>query len=1027
METLDWYAPLRDIQSLGSQKQKIAHMGELSQARKKHLGQFFTTDDIVAFMWRFLEGLEFKSLLDNSIGSARMFQFARPGVHDLYGVDVHLDTVRRVMHVVDEAGFNRSILHAGMEDIEPKNFDVSLINPPFSIHLESQNLVPYEGCTCMGRLGPDTSAISDVYALRQALTAAKIVLAVMPTTKALEIAASENMEIKHRLCAIYHLPNKSFSEEGTDVKTSVMVFGAAREDMTCHIQQLESFNDEIIDFQLKTALEKPTRGKPTLGYKVHRSINPAINLPVTGEARVSVHLDGRRIKLKFFCGLVQAKVLNAIYVKRIFSSTTHRLPSNVKYAGQGRLDLNAYLISDDPLQAFNEFLGLIEANGGKPDLHPSVLPTLIKKSSKTKRALVPFRRTIWSKGNVDVASFKAISKIDQVVQPENWISPKIAKGEVVEFTKLPNGNFQFEKNGKFFELGTERIESTFDFERDQGGWKKLFEGKQTYSKQHETLLRKRAISLGLDKILTWKFQFDDLIEIFMQPRQTGTIVAWEQACGKSRLAACMILLSGVKHGLIVVEARLVDEMRNVLSTLPFDQSCMHVISKESDLDQLKKINIISYETLRKPVNPAKPKITYAKRLRRRISLVIPDEAEKICNMESAQTQALFDLSAKRKIPMTGTPIANYPRDVHGLMLFVGGDATPVQPYGYRCGYLSPVWLRSMEYTPRGIEQLAEEFVVLEWATHEFKETLSKGAKREVPKIKNLDRFRQWLSPVVKRRVVDEPEVQPYIKLPPIYEKVIELNWDPQHLAHYIKVADEFANWYKKENEGKRHNLAILLAKIMAVHMALNIPQADPTYKGGLTSKQKYQLERLTEIAEEGKKSLLFCNNPQVVDILHAELKKRNVGSVKFTGKQSIESRNEAKDELFKKGDTPHLLATLGCARSGQNLPQADYVLFYDRCWSFRTQDQAIKRPRRTERKEAVNAEFLHLPGSLDIYQAQLIAFKKDASLAGLDWATPELDDVEFLHLTTVLDRFVEGLAKLNNTNAHTLRSQLKAA
>jgi hypothetical protein len=37
-----WYEPLRAIVSLGSQADKIAHMGELHAAREKHLSQFFT-------------------------------------------------------------------------------------------------------------------------------------------------------------------------------------------------------------------------------------------------------------------------------------------------------------------------------------------------------------------------------------------------------------------------------------------------------------------------------------------------------------------------------------------------------------------------------------------------------------------------------------------------------------------------------------------------------------------------------------------------------------------------------------------------------------------------------------------------------------------------------------------------------------------------------------------------------------------------------------------------------------------------
>ncbi|WP_427308587.1 hypothetical protein [Cupriavidus sp. H39] len=43
--------PLPAIVSLGSQAEKLAHMGELHAARQRHLSQFFTPDAIARLMW----------------------------------------------------------------------------------------------------------------------------------------------------------------------------------------------------------------------------------------------------------------------------------------------------------------------------------------------------------------------------------------------------------------------------------------------------------------------------------------------------------------------------------------------------------------------------------------------------------------------------------------------------------------------------------------------------------------------------------------------------------------------------------------------------------------------------------------------------------------------------------------------------------------------------------------------------------------------------------------------------------------
>lgn len=59
------------------------------------------------------------------------------------------------------------------------------------------------------------------------------------------------------------------------------------------------------------------------------------------------------------------------------------------------------------------------------------------------------------------------------------------------------------------------------------------------------------------------------------------------------------------------------------------------------------------------------------------------------------------------------------------------------------------------------------------------------------------------------------------------------------------------------------------------------------------------------------------------------------------------------------------------------------------------------------------------------YQDQMVAFKRNAAEAGLDWGTPMPADVPFHHLDTVLGRFVDGLAKLKSMPVYEYRSLLK--
>jgi hypothetical protein len=1032
MENTTWYAPLRDLRSLGSQKEKIAHMGELAAQRRQHLGQFFTPDVIAALMWRIVSSLPIQSILDNSIGSARLLQFAEPSKHHLYGVDVHAETVDHVKEVISAAGFQCDILTAGMQDIRPRSIDLALINPPFSIHLESPALSHFHGCTKMGRFGPNSSAISDEYAVFQALDAASIVVALLPRSSADSIRARNapwsSSAIQYRLRAVLDLPANAFKEEGANVETSVVVFGEIRGYSKHDHIQLVDLNDPLPDFGLAKALER-RYGKPSLGFQHIEDKEPTITLPVTNDPSVTIALDGRRIKIGYQCGFTQARVANAILGKRIFSTDQTRLPRGVRYSGQGRLDLEVYLMQADPMQAFQDLLTTIRNAGGVPVVKPGVAETLRNKARRKARACCPMRHTVWSRGASSAAEVVGKATQTHNVDPSIWLSPVIKAGEEVQFSRQADGKFTFQKKGKDYLITADELENRFALQGVVEDWQVVHSGLREKFPQHAALLTKRAKHLGIDQWLTWEFQLQDTVELLMKP--TGGIAAWKQACGKSRLAVALILLSGVKHGLIVLESRLIDEMVAQIRKLPIDMADVNVIDEPGKLSTLRRYNIIAYERLRMPVDAQRSKsVTYAKRLRRRIGLVTADEGERLSNIDSDQSRALMQLSARRRYVLSGTPISNYPRDIHGVLLFTSGDGNASQPYGLHHPYMEERFINSMEFASRGIDAIRNDFVVVEWCTWEFADTLREGAKREVPKIANVEKYRAWLAPHVKRRITEEPEVAKYIQLPKLTYETIDVDWDKEHLAFYLKAADDFAEWYKRSDGVTKNNLAVLLARLMAVQTALNVPQDGvdgmPAFTG-LTSKQRAVIDHLAALASEGKKALVFTEHPTVVDIFHRELKERGVETVRFHGGIPIKKRVKDKDDHFVNGSASHLIATKRSARAGYNLPMADVVVFADRNWSHKNEDQAVRRPLRVERKAPVECRYFHIPGSLDVYQAQMVAFKKDSADAGLDWATPELGDQEFLHLSTILDRFIEEIASLRGMRTYEMRELLKKA
>jgi len=872
--------------------------------------------------------------------------------------------------------------------------------------------------------------LSHDYAVHQALEAANIVVALLPITTAESMIAGEQGDrLKRRAAGLFELPADAFKLEGANVRTAVVVFDRYRDRPSDFVRAVvEDLAKPGSDLGLH--FEERSFGEARLRLQKLDDSGPFITRAVTGDKSVKVSHDGRRIRLSFVCGFNEAMVLNALLVKRIYSRDGHRLPCGIRYSGQGLLDMETYLVQDDPVAAFDQLLARIRSVGGEPQLAPGFMEHFRRRVRRSARQAIPLRHVAWTTcaGSRDQVS--GVAKETHKVDATRWASPLIKADDEVQFDREEDGRYRYALHGVSYDLSVDELNARFSVENVSEGWEVVHEGLCARFPDLAAALGSRVKALGIDHWLDWEFQVDDLVETLLKP--TGCVVAWEQGCGKSRLALALILVSGVKHGLIVVESRLIEEMLKEIGQLPIAADQVKVIESATDLGDLRRINLISYERLRMPVDKAaSARVTYAHRLRRRIGLLVADEGERLANPTSDQSRALWQLSARRRFVLTGSPIPNYPRDAFGLIAFSGGDGTAAQPYGYRVGYLEQNWINSVEYAMRGVDRFKDDFVVLEWVTWQFAESLQDGAKREVPKIGNLHLYRAMLAPHIKRRLVAEPEVSRYIRIEPPQFEVETVDWDRGHLAAYLRAADEFADWYRSSRDDKKAcNLVTILAHIRAVHFSANYPQfgmEGVEYIGGLTSKQRAIVARMRAIAAEGKQAIVFAENPGVLDFLARELDAHGVQTVPFHGEIPIKRRVADKDKRFLGGLATGLMATKASGRAGYNLPNADYILFYDRSWTWRIEYQAMRRALRWNRKGVLKVLYFHLPGSIDEYQDQMVAHKRDATQAGLDWATPELDDETFLHMDSLLDRFVDDLALLATETSVDMRKLLKEA
>lgn len=323
-------------------------------------------------------------------------------------------------------------------------------------------------------------------------------------------------------------------------------------------------------------------------------------------------------------------------------------------------------------------------------------------------------------------------------------------------------------------------------------------------------------------------------------------------------------------------------------------------------------------------------------------LVVLDEAHGIKNARAKGAQAARALNARHRLCLTGTPMENHLGELWSLFHFL-------MP-----GYLG--------------EQ--DMFRTL------FRNPIEKKDDQNA-----RQRLHARLQPLLLRRTKDTVAKD----LPPKTEilNTIELEKPQADLYETIRAAVDRRVQEAIADQGLEKSQLIVLDALLKLRQVCCHPRlikAEAAQDIKASAKTMFLLdELLPELLEENRRVLVFSQFTEMLSLLEAELKQRNIRYTILTG--STKDRQKPVNE-FQNGNVPLFLISLKAGGTGLNLTAADTVIHYDPWWNPAAEAQATDRAHRIGQTKPVFVHKLICQGTIEERIVEMQK-RKSALAAGL--------------------------------------------
>jgi SNF2 family DNA or RNA helicase len=374
----------------------------------------------------------------------------------------------------------------------------------------------------------------------------------------------------------------------------------------------------------------------------------------------------------------------------------------------------------------------------------------------------------------------------------------------------------------------------------------------------------------------------------------------EQGLGKTKIAIDLLLhwlaSSLIDTVLIVTKKQLVHNWQREFIAHTYIKPAVLNIDKHNNRYVFlspARVIITNFEVLQTE------KMQFKLFLSTRNVAIVVDESAKLKNPDTKLTKTYFEFAKlfKKRLILTGTPVANRPYDIWAQIYFLDGG-----------------------------KSLGDSF-------YEFKSKtdLSNKLSSDIYMQKAFEHELSRIFNKISHFSVRETKIDSIIELPAkvfIKEK-IELFQNQRIL--YNQIRDELKIDVIKFGEKIIDDSTAIVKRLLRLVQVVSNPKlVDESYLG--KSAKEDVLKKLVDfILSNGEKCIVWTNFIENVDYFHKSYS--HTGAVKIHGKMKIIDRNRSV-EKFNLPDYKILFATPASAKEGLTLTQANHVIFYDRGFSL---------------------------------------------------------------------------------------------